>query len=406
MAFCPICKTSANEEQPSGGDYRRVDCRRCGKYQITGTALSMLESRLAGADKKSIAKLSHSTRSMTSGTDAKWPEINSVNLDEMLKQPLPPIDRQVMNLLVWAAAQLEDDQLGAVELPDEDDLTAVVGTIDGERVQAIIELAVNERLIEYVPDDCISISTKGWARLTPGPKPDPSPQSPEAQTPVTAVDRIVKAHCNRCRSVTKSWVRAEHTVQKDSGPISWSDTFEVIECCGCETLSVRHEYWFSEWDEMDYDDQGRMVMRPGIKETYFPAPTVRPKPDWADEITDDVLRSVMDELYSALNAGLNILASIGARTLLDRAGYLRINDPKGGFEGKLKELEKAGYISATEKTALDAVADAGNASAHRGYTPNAARLGHIVDIIENFLHRSFVLNLAAEEIRKSTPPRK
>ena len=129
MGFCPICKTSANLEQPTGGDYRRVECRKCGKFQITGSALAMLPSRLSNEDKKTIARLSHAIRLMSTTTDAEWPEINSINLDDMLKQPLPSIERQMTNLLVWAAAQLGDDQLGTVELPDEDDLTAVIGTV-------------------------------------------------------------------------------------------------------------------------------------------------------------------------------------------------------------------------------------------------------------------------------------
>ncbi|MCO6388538.1 DUF4145 domain-containing protein [Aliihoeflea sp. 40Bstr573] len=406
MGFCPICKTSANLEQPNGGDYRRVQCRKCGKYQITGSALSMLETRLPADDRKVVARLSHATRLMASTTDAEWPEINSVNLDDMLKRPLPTIDRQMTNLLVWTAGQLEDDHLGAVELPDEEDLTGVIGTIDGRRVDELISRAEGEGLIVFVPDDCISITTRGWTRLqAPGAEKAEPVTAPSAADAVAKVDRIIKAHCNKCRGLTNSWVRAEHTVTGNDGPISWSDSFEVLQCCGCDTLSVRQEHWFSEWDEMDYDAYGRMVMRPGIKEVYYPAPSVRAKPEWSDTITDEVLRNVLDELYAALNAGLNVLASVGARTLLDRAGYLLIGDPRGGFEGKLLALQTGGHISADEKTTLEAVADAGNASAHRGYTPTAARLGHIVNIIENFLHRAFVLTGAAEDIRNATPAR-
>jgi hypothetical protein len=406
MGFCPICKRSANLKQPSGGDYRRVECRKCGKYQITGTALSMLETRVPTDDKKAVARLSHATRLMASTTDAEWPEINSVNLDDMLKRPLPTIERQMTNLLVWTAAQLEDDHLGAVELPDEEDLTGVIGTIDGRRVDELISRAEGEELIEFVPDDCISITTRGWARLQAPVAEKVEPVTiPPAAAPSTKVDRIVKAHCNKCRGTTNSWVRAEHTVTGSDGPISWSDSFEVLQCCGCDTLSVRQEHWFSEWDEMDYDEYGRTVMRPGIKEVYYPAPTVRAKPTWSDTIGDEVLRNVLEELYAALNAGLNVLAAVGARTLLDRAGYLLIGDPRGGFEGKLSALQSGGHISTQEKTTLEAVADAGNASAHRGYTPTVERLGHIVDIIENFLHRAFVLTGAAEEIRKATPAR-
>ena len=406
MGFCPICKTSANVEQPNGGDYQRVECRKCGKFQITGSALSMLESRIAIDDKKAVARLSHATRLMASTTDAEWPEINSVNLDDMLKRPLPTIDRQMTNLLVWTATQLDDDHLGTVELPDEEDLTGVIGTIDGRRVSELISRATDDGLTTFVPDDCISITSRGWARLEPpaAGKEELGNATAAPERDVTA-DRIIKAHCNKCCGLTNSWVRAEHTVAGNDGLISWSHSFEVLQCCGCDNLSVRQENWFSEWDEVDYDERGRMVMRPGIKEIYYPAPTVRAKPMWSDSISDEVLRNVLDELYAALTAGLGVLASIGARTLLDRAGYLLIGDPKGGFEGKLSALQSDGHISAQEKTTLEAVADAGNASAHRGYTPTAERLGHIVDIIENFLHRAFVLKGAAEEIRKTTPAR-
>jgi hypothetical protein len=78
---------------------------------------------------------------------------------------------------------------------------------------------------------------------------------------------------------------------------------------------------------------------------------------------------------------------------------------KGGFEGKLSALATAGRISLSDKEALDAVADAGNASAHRGYAPEAERLNRIFDIIENFLERAFILTQAVVEIRMTTPPR-
>ncbi len=405
MGFCPICKTSANLEQPTGGDYRRVECRKCGKFQITSSALAMLPSRLSNEDTKAVARLSHAVSLMSTTTDAEWPEINSINLDDMLKQPLPSIERQMTNLLVWAAAQLGDDQLGTVELPDDDDLTAVIGTVDRQRVAELVSRTERDGLIESVPDDSIRITAKGWVRLQPPPKGE-TVAIPSKSDATLRIDKIIKAHCNKCHGTKNSWVRADHSVIGSDGPIPWSHSYEVLQCCGCDTLSVRHEHWFSEWDQMDYDENGQLILRSGIKETYYPPPTIRTKPTWSDKIGDDVLRDVLDELYSALNVGLNVLASVGARTLLDRAGYLLIGDPKGGFEGKLSALVTGDFISSQEKETLDAVADAGNASAHRGYTPTAERLGHIVDIIENFLHRAFVLTPAAEDIRKSTPPRR
>ena len=166
MGYCPICKTASNLEQPTGGDYRRVECRKCGKYQITGSALAMLDSRLNNA--KSVARLSHATRAMSS-KETEWSEISSFNVDDMIKQPLPSVDRQMTNLLAWAAAELDDDQLGEVELPDEEDLTAVIGTLDGRRVDDLISQTAKANLIRLVPDHAILITPAGWERLRPAP---------------------------------------------------------------------------------------------------------------------------------------------------------------------------------------------------------------------------------------------
>jgi hypothetical protein len=57
----------------------------------------MLDSRLNGA--KSVARLSHATREMSSKSATEWPEMNSFNLDDMITQPLPSVDRQMTNLL-------------------------------------------------------------------------------------------------------------------------------------------------------------------------------------------------------------------------------------------------------------------------------------------------------------------
>lgn len=403
MGYCPICKTSSNLEQPTGGDYRRVECRKCGKFQITGSASAMLDSRLK--DAKSVARLSHATRAMSSKSEGEWPEINSFNLDGMIKQPLPSVDRQMTNLLAWAAVDLEDDQLGAVELPDEEELTAVIGTLDGQRVDDLISRAAEVGLIRLVPDHAVSITPAGWERIRPASTLETRSDGGTPARVSTEAAEIVKAYCGVCHGEKNSWLRAEYTEKGGNGANAWSETYQTVQCCGCDKLSVRHEVWRSEWDEADFDEQGLPTTRRGAKVSYHPAQTVRAKPAWAEAIGDDTLRDVLDESYFALNSGLRMLASVGARTLLDRAGNILVGDVKNGFEGKLSELAIAGLISQTDKEALGAVADAGNASAHRGYVPEAERLHHIFDVIENFLERALILTPAVAEIRKATPPR-
>jgi hypothetical protein len=270
-------------------------------------------------------------------------------------------------------------------------------------VSRLIGYAVKEGIVDKV-DDAIGLSPKGWTMAEPPRERKVSDQEPAASA---ASPKIVKAHCNQCGGERNAYQRASHTVSDHDDETEWSDTYEILECCGCSGVSVRHESWFSAWDDIDYDPvTGQPRMVPGIMVTYWPPPTKRRMPPWADELDDDVLRKVVDEVYQALNAGLIVLASIGTRTLLDRAMFLRVGDPKGGFARKLDQMVQNGHIGADERSILEAITDAGSAAAHRGFTPNAKVLETIVATVENFLHREFVLKTAAGEVRTATPPRK
>ena len=118
-----------------------------------------------------------------------------------------------------------------------------------------------------------------------------------------------------------------------------------------------------------------------------------------------MLRQVMDEVYQALNGGLTVIASIGTETLLDRAMYRRVDDPKGGFRGKLDTIVHKGHIGLDERKTLEAMTDVGNAAAHRGFSPKPEMLNTIVTVVENFMHREFVLKTAAGQLGMAIPAR-
>ena len=62
--------------------------------------------------------------------------------------------------------------------------------------------------------------------------------------------------------------RSDHGISDGDGEVSWGDTYDVLECCGCGEMNVRHEHWFSEWDSIEQDSRGNTYMKPGIKTTY------------------------------------------------------------------------------------------------------------------------------------------
>ena len=247
MGICPICKAAAEVGLETIGDFRQFCCPRCGNYEITRSALAMLPSRMATEEAKSRARLSHAIRQLANSVPAnEWPEINSMNLDELVKKALPSIESQKINLLRWAAKQLGDDQLGAVDLPDDDQLLGIIGTIDSDRADALISIAAKDGLVKLVPDNCIAITAYGWQRL----EPIASTEKIKATNAVNAMPadhpQSVRAHCNRCKGERKALVRATYTVSGNDGEVSWSNTYDILECCGCEEMNVRHEYWFSE----------------------------------------------------------------------------------------------------------------------------------------------------------------
>jgi hypothetical protein len=95
---------------------------------------------------------------------------------------------------------------------------------------------------------------------------------------------------------------------------------------------------------------------------------------------------------------------MGIRAVIDLAVVERVGDV-GTFEQKLNALAEKGYVGEKQKDFLAAALDAGSAAAHRGHRPKASDLDYSMDIVENMLQALYVLEEAADQLRKATPPR-
>jgi hypothetical protein len=87
------------------------------------------------------------------------------------------------------------------------------------------------------------------------------------------------------------------------GVVEWSNSYEIFECCGCETVKFRAREWWSE----DPDE---------VKTAVFPPDVSRKKPRWIWHLPIE-MRDLMEEIYGALHANSRRLAAMGARTILD-----------------------------------------------------------------------------------------
>lgn len=211
---------------------------------------------------------------------------------------------------------------------------------------------------------------------------------------------ITSAHCNSCLQKTKHLIVAERinsgseniytndAYSGDAIEISWSTTFRMLECRGCENVSLQKRFYHSEYFE--------------VEEEFYPPQISRQLPKWHNELPEE-WHALLKEVYTALHANSRRLALMGARALVDLYMNEQLGDI-GGFALKIQKLERDGLISNPNKVVLDAALEAGHAATHRGYNAKTIEVNQVIDIVENLL-QTHVLTRAANNLKSKTPPR-
>ena len=108
-------------------------------------------------------------------------------------------------------------------------------------------------------------------------------------------------------------------------------------------------------------------------------------------------------MYVAYDNQSYILTAIGLRTALDRATEILEIDPALTFEKKLTALGEGGWIGDTEKALLEVVTDAGNAAAHRGWSPESHEVAALLSALELFLQKAFIVGKKALSLKANIP---
>ena len=208
--------------------------------------------------------------------------------------------------------------------------------------------------------------------------------------------RKTTAHCNACKQETRHDVLAQHE-EVGTSPLdpsdpsesyAWSTVWEMLKCCGCDSITIRREH--SEYGQSETD--------------YFPAMASRARPGWVTSLPDGIVE-VLDEVYAALHQDTRRLAMMGARCLIDMV-ILDTVDDVGTFSEKMQAMEEEGLLGARNREYVEAALDAGSAAAHRGHQPTPKEVGLVMDIVENMLQAVYILGKAGEELKQSTPPRR
>lgn len=208
-------------------------------------------------------------------------------------------------------------------------------------------------------------------------------------------DKKIKSHCNQCGHPTKHYLRLRKVVQTgeeeidfSGNTVSWGTTYTVLECCGCEEVTLKTEEWFSEepgWGNVN----------------FFPPRISRREPRFIDKLPEKYT-GLIREIYAALHADSRRIAMMGARTIVDLFIEEKVGD--SNFTDGLKKLEAGGFISQKNKDAIKAAVEAGHAAAHRGHNPTEEDMATVMNIIEHLLEQG-VIEASAADLKTRTPPR-
>jgi hypothetical protein len=77
----------------------------------------------------------------------------------------------------------------------------------------------------------------------------------------------------------------------------------------------------------------------------------------------------------------------------------------GGFDDKLDQMEKDGYLSRRQRMDFDTILQAGHATIHRGWQPTDEQIIIVLDITEGLFENTYVHNERAARLARAVPPR-
>jgi hypothetical protein len=192
------------------------------------------------------------------------------------------------------------------------------------------------------------------------------------------------------------------------------DSYSYTNCkkCGAPSLFV-DEYWpkattfaeeikekyimFDEIKKNGFSESGNFV-----RSLSYPGFSKDPFPQWTQDL-EETYMILFWEVYQAVSLGLNSLAMMGIRAIIDKYATDKIGDV-GGFSKKLRILKEKNIINFEQHDLLKVVVDAGSASAHRGFRYNRDQVKTCLQIVEHLIEIN-KFGDAIKQIKNKTPSR-
>jgi hypothetical protein len=214
----------------------------------------------------------------------------------------------------------------------------------------------------------------------------------------TPSDEQVKVACERCANTTKHDIVASYELSDSTEDVIFGDTYQIIRCRGCESVSFRNASWNSEDLQWDYEAQQEVARE---SEELYPRRSRRTK-SVAREHLPTRVAAVYIETIQAANNDHRILAGIGVRALVEAVCAEKQASGKD-LEKKIDDLVTKGVLGAEGAAILHGTRLLGNIAAHQATPPTAETLAAALDVAEHLLSTVYVIPSIASHLPKPKP---
>ena len=214
-----------------------------------------------------------------------------------------------------------------------------------------------------------------------------------------SAQKITQAPCKNCNGWTNHRLIATDVEEEQDKEhfIYCCNLNEMLKCLGCNSVVLRHTY-------RDQDDEDATFH-------YYPPPSSWRIPHWisnhfpfSGQNVPYSIRTMMKEVYTALENGSLRLAAMGIRATIENLMIEKIGDQQS-FKANVDALQKAGYLSLRQAVALDSVLEAGHAAIHRQWEPKHRDIHTVLKLANKLIETVYLDEKQVRDLDKNVPKR-
>lgn len=200
-------------------------------------------------------------------------------------------------------------------------------------------------------------------------------------------------YCGPCGRYTYQDSLYEKKEQGDVEFYNEENTWQVIRCCGCRSISFLHRN--DDYEIVTESSDGDTSHQVTI--TGYPKSVRNHKALKNIYLVPAIIKKIYTQTLAAYREEAYILAAIGFRAVIEAAcNHLGVQG--NSLEKRIDYLYKNGYVSNSDKKRLHAIRFLGNDAAHDITEPTVRDLGIALDIVEHLLNSVFILERRSKSL--------